>query len=47
MKTRVRKKDKERTRPKDKNRKRRKKQERDELFMSCPRRGQLWPIDTH
>lgn len=19
---------------------------RDELFMSCPRRGQLWPVDT-
>lgn len=18
----------------------------DELFMSCPRRGQLWPVDT-
>ncbi len=31
---------------KDKKDKRRQSEERDELFMSCQRRGQLWPIDT-
>lgn len=38
---------KKRTKAKDeKEERKRQRAERDELFMSCPRRGQLWQIDT-